>query len=140
MNADSSAGIIAGTAKYSEKRILIHTLTGVEVVTNENTWSLPHPPRHKVSVLSYSASHADELMSLMTCRVTREEKRILQFSTSLPSECRCRQRLDPTTWKADVDIYAYRRVYRFCAVSGDINCAVDTTCWRDCSLLSWSYG
>ena len=43
--ADSSAGIIAGTAKYSEKRILIHTLIGVEVVTNEkNTWSLPHPP------------------------------------------------------------------------------------------------
>ena len=27
--ADSSSGIIAGTAKWSEKRILIHTLTGV---------------------------------------------------------------------------------------------------------------
>ena len=51
--ADSSAGIIARTAKYSEKRILIHTLIGVKVITNKkNTWSLPHPPRYKVSVLS----------------------------------------------------------------------------------------
>ena len=50
--AGSSAWIIAGTAKYSEKRILIHTLIGVEVVTNgKNTWSLPHTPRHKVSII-----------------------------------------------------------------------------------------
>ena len=78
--------------------------------------------------VSYSASHVDVSMSLMTCRVNHEDFSLRiswkrenpSFSAGLPSDCRCHQGLYPPTRATNVDIYTCRGtpIYRHHLLDG----------------------